>query len=319
MDVKYVATEHAITNLRGNSPRNVRDPYRARGPGFPSRVHRCRPQNHLDLRIGFGMPLIQTDVADGSDPEGPPRGIATIAFDHDAKRNALGADLIAEVLAALDDFKAQQARAVIVRSARNGTVWSAGHDIDELPRAGLDPLPYNDPLEQLLRMIKRFPAPVIGMVHGSVWGGACDLIMACDLVVGDTTCTFAITPAKLGLPYNAVGFLNFMSRLPLHVVKEMFYTAEPISAARAERVGIVNAVVPEADLEAHTYGLARTIGTRSSQAIAAYKEAFRVLSEASAMSPNTYEHLHGLRRDVYFGNDYREGISAFLEKRPARF
>jgi methylmalonyl-CoA decarboxylase len=127
------------------------------------------------------MPLIQTTAADGPGPDGPPRGVATIAFDHDAKRNALGADLIAEVLAALDAFKSQPARAVIIRSAHNGTVWSAGHDIDELPRAGLDPLPYSGPLEQLLRAVKRFPAPVIGMVHGSVWGGACDLVMACGV------------------------------------------------------------------------------------------------------------------------------------------
>ena len=143
--------------------------------------------------------------------------------------------------------------------------------------------------------------------------------MACDLVVGDETCAFAITPAKLGLPYNAAGFLNFMSRLPLNVAKEMFFTAEPVPAARAERVGIVNAIVPAAELESYTYGLAHKIATRSPQAIAVFKESMRVLSEAAAISPGTYEYLQGLRRDVYFGPDYQEGIRAFLEKRPARF
>ena len=70
------------------------------------------------------MPFIQTDVADGSDPEGPPRGIATIAFDHDAKRNALGADLIAEVLAALDDSACRIGSPS--SGCRNGTARSAG-------------------------------------------------------------------------------------------------------------------------------------------------------------------------------------------------
>jgi methylmalonyl-CoA decarboxylase len=157
------------------------------------------------------------------------------------------------------------------------------------------------------------------MVHGSVWGGACDLIMACDLVVADETSAFAITPAKIGVPYNSVGILNFMSRLPLSVVKEMFFTAEPIGAERAERVGIVNRLTSSADLENEAMALARTIASRSPAAIAAFKEATRALSAAVAINPDTHEYLQGLRRDVYFGPDYREGIAAFVEKRPAKF
>ena len=98
--------------------------------------------------------------------------IATIALDNYAKRKALSAALITEMLAALKQFKANDVRGVVLRSAVNEKVWSAGHDVRELPKAGTDPLPYNDPLEQLLRAVKTFPAPVIAMVHGSVWGGA---------------------------------------------------------------------------------------------------------------------------------------------------
>jgi methylmalonyl-CoA decarboxylase len=245
--------------------------------------------------------------------------IGIIALDNYAKRNALSQDLIAAVLAAFEIFKAQQARVVILRAAQNEKVWSSGHSVDELPKADVDPLPYDDPLEQLLRAVKAFPAPVIAMVHGSVWGGACDLVLACDLVVADETASFAITPAKIGVPYNIVGILNFMNRLPLAVVKEMFFTADPIDAERAERVGIVNRLVPAAELEAETLALATTIATRSPAAIGAFKEAMRELSGAVPINPDTYEYLQGLRRKVYFGPDYREGIAAFLEKRPARF
>jgi len=246
-------------------------------------------------------------------------GIATLSLDNYARRNALSGALVSELLAWLDVFRAEQARVVILRTLRPEKVWSAGHDIHELPKFGQDPLPYGDPLEQLLRAIKGFPAPVIAMVQGSVWGGATDLVLACDIVLGDETCQFAITPAKLGLPYNAVGFMNFISRLPLNIVKEMFFTAEPISARRAEGVGLLNALVPADQLEAHTSELARVIASRSPDAIQACKEALRELSEAAALSPGTYERLHALRRDVYFGANYREGIQAFLDKRAPRF
>jgi methylmalonyl-CoA decarboxylase len=159
------------------------------------------------------MTFIQTNISEN---------IGTIAFDNYAKRNALSATLIAEMLAAFEEFKAKDVRALVLRSAVSEKVWSAGHDVSELSKANMDPLPYSDPLEQLLRAVKYFPAPVIAMVHGSVWSGACDLIMCCDLVFGDESSAFAITPAKIGVPYNVAGLLNFLGRVPLTIAKEIF-------------------------------------------------------------------------------------------------
>jgi methylmalonyl-CoA decarboxylase len=245
--------------------------------------------------------------------------VGTIAFDSYANRNALGGALIEETLAALERFRADRVRAVILTTAAPNPVWSSGHDVKELPIADRDPLPFDDPLECLLRAVREFPAPVLAMVHGSVWGGACDLIVNCDIVLGDETCTFAITPAKLGLPYNASGIQHFMSRLPLNIVKEMFFSAEPIDARRAELVGIVNHIVPVAQLEATTRALAAKIASRSPEANAAFKTQVRLLSDAAALSPTTFEYIQSLRREVYSGADYHEGITAFLEKRKPRF
>jgi len=99
--------------------------------------------------------------------------IGTITLNQPAKRNALSRAMVAPTLSALAEFQKASVRAVILRAAPDVKVFSAGHDIGELP-LGEDPLPYNDPLEILLRAIKRYPAPVIAMVHGSVWGGATD-------------------------------------------------------------------------------------------------------------------------------------------------
>jgi methylmalonyl-CoA decarboxylase len=257
------------------------------------------------------MSLIQLEIKDR---------IATIAFDHYKRRNALSTELIGEIISAFDRCKSEHVRVLILRALANTKVWSAGHDVEELPRVGIDPLPYGDPLEVLLRAVDEYPAPVIAMVHGSVWGGACELIMACDIVMGDESCTFAITPTKIGVPYNIAGLQRFVSRLPLNAVKEMFFTANPISARRAERIGIVNEIVQDDELEARTYEMAIVITKRSSVAIAGLREQLRVLrGESVAISPSTFEYLHGIRRDIYFGADYEEGIRAFLEKRAPVF
>ena len=245
--------------------------------------------------------------------------IGTIRFDNYPKRNALSKTMIAECLEAFAGFEKDGIRAVVLRSASPQKVWSAGHAVDELPEANRDPLPYDDPLEQLLRAVTHFPAPVIAMVQGSAWGGACDLVMTCDMVFGDETAAFAITPAKIGLPYNAVGVLHFLNRLPLNIVTEMFATAEPIEAERALRIGLLNELVPAESLEDHVYKLAAVVATRSAEAIASFKATARALANASPIDPETFERIHGLRRRVYFGHDYSEGVQAFLEKRRPSF
>src|SRR5208282_3097890 len=140
---------------------------------------------------GLGSPMSATIAFKVEDKVG------TLALDNFAKRNALGATTVQEMLDALSEFARQGVRAVVLRTAEMRDVWSAGHDIDELPVRGVDPLPFADPLEELLRSVRGYLGAVIAMVHGTVWGGACDLVLNCDLVVGDETAAFAVTPARL--------------------------------------------------------------------------------------------------------------------------
>lgn len=206
-----------------------------------------------------------------------------------------------------------------MRAPEGAKVWSAGHDVKELPLKLRDPLSYYDSLEVLLRTVEEYPGPVIAMVHGSVWGGACDLIMTCDMVIADKTAKFAMTPAKLGVPYNSTGILHFMNRLPINIAKEMFFTAELMSSKRALNVGIINHLVEEEELLPFTLNMAQTISTRSILSIQVIKEQFRVLSKAYSITPSAFERVQGMRRKVYDSHDYEEAITAFLEKRPAKF
>jgi methylmalonyl-CoA decarboxylase len=244
--------------------------------------------------------------------------IGTITLNQPAKRNALSQALVEEFLAALAGFQKGSARAVVIRAAADAKVWSAGHDISELPQ-GQDPLPYSDPLERLLRAVKTFPAPVLAMVHGSVWGAATDLVLSCDLIIGDETSSFAITPANIGLAYNTAGLLQFMRRLPLNLAKEMFFTASPVRAVNAAKWGILNHLIPMANLERFTYDLARSIAIKAPLAVAAVKEQLRILVEADPITPEVFEQIQELRYRVYQSADYREGIRAFNEKRKPVF
>lgn len=233
--------------------------------------------------------------------------------------NALSMALIDDLSEALAANRPPEVRVVVIRAARGAHVFSAGHDVRELPTNGRDPLTYNDPLRSVVRQIETYPAPVIAMVEGSVWGGACELVLACDLVVAAAGSTYALTPARLGVPYNLSGTLNFMKVADTHLVKEMLFTARPIPAWRMLACGVVNAVVPVEELEQATTSMARDITATSPLVHRIMKEEVRVLANALSLTPEGYERIQSLRREVYDSDDYQEGIRAFLEKRTPEF
>ena len=245
--------------------------------------------------------------------------IGTITFNHEETRNSLCNQLLNELIEALEFFEKRKARAVIIRAAAGVKVWSSGFDITELPVPGRDPLSYNDPLEQALRAIQLFPAPVIAMIEGSVWGGACDLSFVCDIAIGCPSAAFAITPAKIGVPYNSTGILHFINVVGPRMTREMFFTAKPIDAERALQVGILNHLVPVDELEAFCYAMAGQIAENSPLAIAVIKEQLRLLGNSHPLSPETFERIQGLRRRAYDSADYLEGKNAFYEKRKPVF
>ncbi|MGO8718973.1 MAG: methylmalonyl-CoA decarboxylase [Acidobacteriaceae bacterium] len=245
--------------------------------------------------------------------------IGTITMNDAHRLNALSKELIAGLVNAIGTLEAAKVRAIVLRAARGMRTWSSGHNVCELPTNGRDPLVYSDPLRLLIRRIQMCPSPVIAMVEGGVWGGACEVVMSCDFAVASENATFAITPARIGVPYNVAGTLNLMRSANISLVKEMLFCAKPVDAARAHLVGLVNYVVPQDELEEQTYSLTRQIAQNSPMVIALLKEELRVLSAASPLTPDTFERVQGLRRAIYDSEDYQEGIRAFFEKRKPCF
>jgi len=245
--------------------------------------------------------------------------IGTLTFNNYARRNALSRALIHELMQALNELIYQQTRVVVLRAEPGARVWSAGYDVTEFPEPGRDPLSYYDPLEQAIRAIQHCPAPVIAMIEGSVWGGACELSFVCDLLIGTEKTSFAITPARLGVPYNPTGILHIINMLGMPLAREMFFTAQPISGERAHQAGILNHLVPVKELESFTYDMARQIARNSPISVSVMKEQLRIFANALPLNPETFERIQGLRRLVYHSQDYQEGQRAFLEKREPIF
>ena len=256
------------------------------------------------------MPLVLQSIQDR---------VGVLTFNRPEKRNSFCNEMLNELVQVFKSFESADVRAVIIRAPRGASVWSAGFDISELPEPGRDPLSYNDPIEVALRSIQHFRAPVIALVEGGVWGGACDLCFTCDIAVGCPSATFAITPAKIGVPYNSSGILHFLNIVGPRIAKEMFFTAMPMGAQRALDVGILNYLVPVEDLERFTFDIARRITENSPLAIAAIKEQLRMLSGSHPLSPETFEKIQSLRRQAYDSQDYVEGKKAFFEKRKPKF
>ena len=113
---------------------------------------------------------------------------------------------------------------------------------------------------------------------------AMTFVLACDLVVAAEGATFAVTPAKLGVPYNAGGMLTFLNAAGLRLAKEMIFAAQPLDAIRAERLGLVNRVVPAVELEAVTLCLAQQIAANAPWSVAVMKEQLRILAGAHPMT-----------------------------------
>jgi methylmalonyl-CoA decarboxylase len=245
--------------------------------------------------------------------------LAVITMSNPSKRNVLSEVMIGGIIEGLREAEKAKVRSVILRAEPGCKVWSAGHDVSELPASHRDPLGWSDPLRVVIRAIEEFPAPVIALIEGGVWGGACEMALACDVVVATPDSSFALTPAKLGIPYNVSGLLTFMNVTGIHVVREMAFTARPVAAPRAQTLGMVNHLIEPGEITAFCVEMARNIEKLAPLAIAVMKEEMRVLASAHSITPRMFERVQGLRRQVYDSQDYQEGVKAFREKRPPNF
>lgn len=242
--------------------------------------------------------------------------ITRIDLANPERRNALNDLLLNELIEALTDA-ARGSRVVILGARTSSGVWCAGFDITSLPTDGSMPDPTTSPFDRALATLRELPIPVIAVVDGGAWGGGCNLALACDLIVATHEASFAITPAKLGVAYDSAGVADFLAALPVNIAREMFFTAEPVTAARLESLGVVNALC-ESPAAAREFALAmaRTIASRAPLSLISIKA--EIAAEISPGQSDTAALLR-MRQQAWASEDFREGRAAFVERRSPDF
>jgi enoyl-CoA hydratase/carnithine racemase len=241
--------------------------------------------------------------------------VARLVLNRPDRRNALSFALMREVLDALDEVAGDESTRVLVIEGA-GPVFSAGHDLAEMTDTR-DAAFYEDLFSTCVRMMTRvheLPQPVIARVHGVATAAGCQLVAACDLAVAADDARFATPGVNIGL-FCSTPMVPVQRAVGRKRALEMLFTGDMIDAATALDWGLVNRVVPAAQLDDEVMALAERIARSSAYVLALGKRAF--YAQDALAEPAAYE----LACQVMVGNaladDAHEGMRAFLEKRAA--
>lgn len=244
--------------------------------------------------------------------------VLRMTFCDPTSRNRLTTPMFDQARAILDEAVRGGVRVVVLRAEPVKGIWSSGHDISEIPRDTTEHV-WENPLEAFLEYFRRLPLATIAEVGGDVWGGACELVLSCDLIVATAQARMAITPARLGVGYPPSGVARFLACLPAQVVARMFLTAEPVTMQTAYELGAVTQTVSrDEELEPTVGQWADKIVRNAPLTIAATKAALAELSDAH-LPPEVARRVDETVVRAWTSRDLAEGVKAFEERRPPEF
>jgi len=243
--------------------------------------------------------------------------VAIITINRPEKRNALNIQTREEGAQILEELRDDESVGVVVFTGAGDKAFIAGADIAEF--AGRTALTQRDVMmgRSLFTAIDTFPKPVIAMVNGYCLGGGCELALACDIRIASDTASFGQPEINLGIIPGGGGTQRLTRLVGEGKAMELILTGDIINAQSAYNLGLVNLVVPAADLQAKTMEIANRIAEKSPVALRLAKEAVKLASRSNLDE--------GLRREVdlfalcFSSEDKDEGVRAFLEKRKPVF
>jgi enoyl-CoA hydratase/carnithine racemase len=242
---------------------------------------------------------------------------AILTFTREDRLNALDAETFRDLLTTLDAIEADHEIGVLILTGQ-GRAFIAGADIKGyIDRTVLEYVEFQRLGRLVYDRIERLRQPVIAAVNGYALGGGFELVLVADLVVAAENATFGLPEAKLGLLPGGGGTQRLPRLVGRNKAKEMLMTADFITAAEAKDLGIVNRVVPAEELMTAAHALAGRILQRAPLAVEMAKQLVNDGLQASQATAITQE--MGMTATLYATADAREGIAAFVAKRPPRF
>jgi enoyl-CoA hydratase/carnithine racemase len=235
-----------------------------------------------------------------------------ITLNRPQQRNALSTPLMLELTETLEREGARpEVRAIVLRAS--GPAFSAGHDLKELLDRSLDEeREIFDVCTRMMQTIQRLPQPVIAAVQGIATAAGCQLVATCDLAVASETATFATPGVKIGL-FCSTPMVALSRNIGRKRALEMLLGGRPIDAHTAADWGLVNRVVPSAELDAAALELAHQVASASPLTLRIGKQAF--YRQIDAGQDEAYDLMSETMAENAMAFDAQEGMSAFLEKR----
>ena len=251
----------------------------------------------------------------------PAEAVARLTLSNPERRNAIDHDVLDGLAEALPELeRGIEIRCVIVTGS--GGTFSAGYDIADIPEESFErdaEALVAHPHHPAMEAVSAHPYPVLAAIPGPCLGGGLELAVRCDLRIAGEEARLGMPPAKLGLIYGHTGLARFIDVIGVARTKELFLTGRELSAARAEAIGLVNWVVPDAELETAAVDLAAQVASNAPLAARGNKRAIETLAAFPRLSPQQERELTELRRSCFGSEDFREGIRAFSEKRKPRW
>ena len=250
--------------------------------------------------------------------EGP---IGWITFNQPEKRNAVSQEMWQAMPEYVADLAADPAIRVVILRGAGETAFVAGADISQFKdrrRNAADEEEYRRISGAGGESLARLGKPLVAMIHGFCIGGGVSIAITCDLRIAADDARFGIPAARLGLGYHYKGMEKLMSLIGPSYTKELFFTARTdFTAQDALRMGLVNQVVPKADLERFTRDYAHTMSRNAPLTQRSAKASVEQLLKPEAQ--RDYALLDKLIKDCFDSQDYQEGVKAFSEKRRPQF
>src|SRR5438552_6491191 len=248
--------------------------------------------------------------------------ISVLTLNRAEARNSLSESLIAELQAALTSVRDDKSvRAVVI--AANGSAFSAGHDMKELTarRADADRgrayfAQIMTACSAMMQAIVELPKPVVAAVQGIATAAGCQLVASCDLAVASEAAGFATPGVDIGL-FCSTPMVALSRNIPRKQAMEMLLTGEPISAATAKNIGLVNRVVAAGTERDAAIALAQKVALKSAYTVKLGKEAFYRQAEMSLAE--AYRYTAEVMTENMMARDAEEGIGAFIEKREPKW